>query len=166
MKKILFSLIAVALLGCTNQPPKPLTDAEKETIKNEVKKDFNIMLEAFKKHDLETALRYYLDFPDFMGIGPDGVIVDFAQFKKANEDMVNSAKSMQFTTIKEDSKILGSDQVLYIYQYSAEIILNSGEKITYDELAMTCLYKKVEGLWKIVFYHESGLPPVMTKLTE
>ena len=166
MKKILFSLIAIALLGCTNQPPKPLTDAEKETIKNEVRKDFNAMIEACNKLDVETALTYYLDSPDFMGIGPDGVIMDFAQFKKANEDMSPVVKSMQFTNIREDFKVLGNDQILYIYQYNAELILNSGEKIAYNKIAMTSLCKKVEGVWKIVFYHESGLPPVVTKLSE
>ena len=166
MKKTLFSLIAFALLGCTNQPLKPLTDAEKETIKNEVKKDFNAMIEACNKLDIETALTYFLDSPDFMGIGPDGVPIDFAQFKKANEDMSNAARSMQFTNIGEDFKILGNDQVLYIYRYNAEMILNSGEKIVYDKLAMTSLCKKVEGVWKIIFYHESGLPPVVTKLSE
>ncbi|OFY68411.1 MAG: hypothetical protein A2Y71_09070 [Bacteroidetes bacterium RBG_13_42_15] len=166
MKKILICLTAIALLGCTSQTQKPMTDVEEETIKSEVKKDFNVMLELVQKLDLETAFKYYLDSPDFMGIGPDGMIMDFAQFKKANEDMVNAAKSMHFTTIKEDIKVLGSDQVFFIYQYSGEIILNNGEKIAYDKIAMTLLYKKVEGVWKIVFFHESALPPVMTKLSE
>ncbi|MBG0858000.1 MAG: nuclear transport factor 2 family protein [Bacteroidales bacterium] len=124
------------------------------------------MIEACNKLDIEIALTYFLDSPDFMGIGPDGVPIDFAQFKKANEDMSNAARSMQFTNIGEDFKVLGNDQVLYIYRYNAEMILNSGEKIVYDKLAMTSLCKKVEGVWKIIFYHESGLPPVVTKLSE
>ncbi len=74
-----------------------MTDVEEETIKSEVKRDFNVMLELVQKLDLETAFKYYWDSPDFMGIGPDGMIMDFAQFKKANEDMANAAKSMQFT---------------------------------------------------------------------
>ena len=59
----------------------------------------------FQKLDLQTTFKYYLDSPDFMGIGPDGVIMDFAQFKKANEDMANAAKSMQFTTIKVEKRL-------------------------------------------------------------
>lgn len=151
------------IAGCTSQIPKPLTDAEKEALKNEVKRDFNAMIEACNKVNVETALKLFWDSPDFIGIGVDGVIIDFSQFRKANEDMFNNAKSMQFTTIKDDVRILKNDQVLYIYQYNAEIIMNTGEKINYDKLTMTSLIEKIEGFWKIVFYHESGMPPVVTQ---
>jgi len=164
MKNFLISLFMILITGCANQAPKPLTDVEKETIKNDVKKELLGMIEACNKIDIETALTYFLDSPDFSCIVPDGGIMDFAQFKKANEDMFNAAKSIKNTIVKEDIKVLGNDQVLDIWQYNAEIILNSGEKFVYDKATVTCLYKKIEGVWKIVFMHESSLPPVIIKL--
>ena len=166
MMKILIGLLTIVLAGCTGQTPKPLTDAEKATIKNDVKKEFNGMVEACNKVDIETALKYWLDSPDFIMIGPDGAIMNYAQFKKANEDTFNNATSVRFTGLKEDIKVLENGYALYIWQYSAEMILKSGEKIAYDTLGMTVLFQKIDGTWKIIFGQESGSLPVVTKLSE
>jgi len=164
MKNLLLSLFAILLIGCTSQAPKILTDTEKEAIKNEVKKEFNAMVEACNKVDIQTALKYYLDSPDFIGLGVDGMLVDFATFKKMNEDFFNSAISVQFPSIKEVFKVLAEDKVLLIWQYKAEAIFKTNEKITFDKVGVTFLFEKIDGTWKIVFYQESALPPVMTKL--
>jgi hypothetical protein len=164
MKGLLISLFLILLIGCTSQAPKPLTDLEKEKIINEVKKDFYTMVEACNKVDLQTALKYYLDSPDFIGLGVDGMLIDFATFKKMNEDFFNAAKSVQFPSIKEVFKVLAEDKVLLIWQYKAEAILKTDEKISFDKVGLTFLFEKIEGAWKIVYYHESALPPVMTKL--
>jgi len=66
--KTLLMLGLILIAGCTNQAPKPMTDAEKETIKNEVKKEFNAMVEACNKVDV-GVFKYFLDSPDFMAAG-------------------------------------------------------------------------------------------------
>jgi hypothetical protein len=164
MKNLLISLCTILLIGCTSQVPKSLTDTEKEAIKNEVKKDFNDMVAACNKVDIQTALKYYLDSPDFIGLGVDGILIDFATFKKTNEEFFNAAESVQFPSIKEVFKVLAEDKVLVIWQYKAEVIFKTKEKITFDKVGVTFLFEKIEGAWKIVFYQESAVPPVMTKL--
>ncbi len=164
MNNLLISLCLILFIGCASQAPKSLTDTEKEVIINEVKKEFNAMVEACNKADIQPALKYYLDSPDFIGLGVDGMLIDFATFKKMNEDFFNSAKSVQFPSIKEVFKVLAEDKVLLIWQYKAEVILKTDEKISFDNVGVTFLFEKIEGAWKIVYYHESALPPVMTKL--
>lgn len=164
MKNLLISLFMILFIGCTSKAPIPLTVLEKETIKNEVKKEFYAMVEACNKVDVQAALKYYMDSPDFIGLGIDGMLVDFTTFKKMNEDFFNAAKSVQFPSIKEVFKVLAADKVLLIWQYKAEAILKTNEKITFDKVGVTFLFEKIEGAWKIVYYQESALPPVMTKL--
>lgn len=163
MKTFLSFLCAFLIIGCTSQEPKPLTDSEKEAIKIEVKKEFTAMVDACTKVDVQTALKYYWDSPDFMGFGVDGAIIDYALFKKTNEDFFEAAQSVQFPSLKEEIKVLTNDQVIFIWQYKADIVLKAGERMTFDQVGVTFLYKKIEGAWKIVYYHESALPPTLAE---
>jgi ketosteroid isomerase-like protein len=163
MKTFFISLFAILIIGCTSQAPKPMTDSEKEAIKSEVKKEFTAMVEACMKVDLQTALSYYWDSPDFKGFGVDGELIDYATFKKANEEFFNAVQTLQFLSIKEDIKVLASDLAIFIWQYKAEIDLKTGEKMNFDKIGVTYLYKKIDGVWKIVYYHESALPPIVAE---
>ncbi len=163
MKTFFISLFAILIIGCISQTPKPMTDSEKEAIKNEVKKEFTSMVEACTKLDIQTALKYYWDSPDFMGFGVDGAIIDYALLKKTNEDFFGAAQSIKFPSLKEVIKVLANDQVVFIWQYKAEIVLKTGEKMNFDKVGVTFLFQKIEGAWKIVYYQESALPPVVTE---
>lgn len=163
MKTFFISLFAFLIFGCTSQEPKPLTDSEKEAIKSEVKKEFNAMVDASTKLDIQTALKYYWDSPDFMGFGVDGAIIDYALYKKTNEDFFEAAQSVQFPSLKEVIKVLTKDQVIFIWQYKAEIVLKTGERMDFDQVGVTFLYQKIDGAWKIVYYHESALPPILVE---
>jgi hypothetical protein len=162
MKTIFFSLFVALLTACTTDSPKTLTASEKEAIKNEVKKEFTAMVDACTKLDIQTALKYYWDSPDFMGFGVDGELIDYALFKKTNEDFFGSAQSIQFPSLKEVIKVLANDQVVFIWQYKAEIVLKTGEKLNFNKVGVTFLFQKIAGTWKIVYYQESALPPVVT----
>jgi hypothetical protein len=163
MKTLFISLFSILLIGCTSQTPKTLTDSEKEAIKNEVKKEFTAMVEACTKLDIQTALKYYWDSPDFMGFGVDGAIIDYASLKNTNEDFFGAAQSIQFPSLKEVIKVLTVDQVVFIWQYKAEIVLKTGERMNFDKVGVTFLFQKIDGAWKIVYYQESALPPVVTE---
>lgn len=163
MKKIFISLFVILLTGCSNQPSKPMTDNQKETIKSEVKKEFYAMVDACNKADLNTALNLYWNSPDFMGISSDGSIVDYPLFKKANEDYFGAIRSQKFVTIKEDIKLLNDSLILYVWQGSNEAILKTGEKMSFSSFGVTSLFKRIDGFWKIFYFQESGMPPVVTK---
>jgi hypothetical protein len=163
MKTFSICFFAILLIGCASQEPKPLTDSEKELIKNEVNKEFTAMVDACTKLDIQTALKYYWDSPDFMGFGVDGAIIDYALFKQTNEDFFGAAQSIQFPSLKEVIKVLSNDQVVFIWQYKADIVLKTGERMKFDKVGVTFLYQKIDGAWKIVYYQESALPPTVTE---
>jgi len=161
MKKELTFLVAVTIAGCTSQP-KALTDIEKDSIINEVKKDFYTMVEACNSADLNSALQLYLDSPEFLGIASDGSIVDYPQFRKANEEYFGAIASQKFVTTKESFKFLDDNLILSAWQGTNEAVLKSGEKMTFSSFGVTSLFKKIDDKWKVVYFHESGLPPTVT----
>ncbi len=161
MKKFLVILFTIAIVGCTNQA-NDLTEAEKESIIKEVKQDFYAMVEACNTADLNNALKLYWNSPEFLGIGSDGSIVDYPQFKKANEEYFGSISSQKFVTVKESFKFLDVNHILSSWQGTNEAILKSGEKMTFSSFGVTSIFKKVDGSWKIIYFHESGIPPTVT----
>lgn len=161
MKKALTILIAIIIAGCTNQP-KTLTDIEKDSIIKEVKKDFYAMVEACNSADIDNALRLYWNATDFLGVASDGSIVDYPQFKKANEEYFGSIVSQKFVTLKENFKFLDDNHILSSWQGTNEAILKSGEKMAFSSFGVTSIFQKIDGSWKIVYFHESGLPPTIT----
>jgi hypothetical protein len=161
MKKFLVILFTITIAGCTNQP-KVLTETEKESIIKEVKKDFYAMVEACNTADLSNALRLYWNSTEFLGIASDGSIVDYPQFKKANEEYFGSITSQKFVTVKESFKFLDDNHILSTWQGTNEAIIKSGGKMTFSSFGVTSIFKKIDGSWKIIYFHESGLPPTMT----
>jgi hypothetical protein len=160
MKNALTILVAITIVSCTNQP-KTLTDLEKDSIIKEVKKDFYTMLEACNNADLKNALRLYWNSTEFLGIASDGSIVDYPQFKKANEEYFGSIASQKFITVKESFKFIDDNHILSAWQGTNEAILKSGENLAFSSFGVTSIFKKIDGSWKIVYFHESGVPPVI-----
>jgi len=74
-----------------------------------------------------------------------------------------SASNVNAVILNEDDKILEKDLVVSTLLLNTDITLKTGEKLTFEKLAVTNIYKKINNQWKSVFYQESGLPPVVTK---
>ncbi|MDH5196171.1 MAG: hypothetical protein OEY20_02830, partial [Gemmatimonadota bacterium] len=58
----------------------PAADSLKEREVREARRAFEANLEAIRARDLEAYLAGYLDSPDFVYLGPDGVARGFAPF--------------------------------------------------------------------------------------
>ena len=75
-----------------------------------------------------------MEFSDFMGISLDGTIIDYEQFKKANEEYFAAITNYKFVTLKEYITILEDNLVLHSWQGSSESILKTDEKMTFSNL--------------------------------
>ena len=163
MKKLILYLTVIVFASCTSQSPKPMTDDEKETIKNEVKSELNGFIEASTKLNIDSIIKYFNDSPEFTFVDINGEINNYEQNKKLYENAVIGAASLKLTTIKEDIKVLKNDIVLCVWQYSPEIILKDGMKIVYEKAVYTFLFQKIGDVWKIIYGHESGSQPAVTQ---
>jgi len=166
MKKILFSLIAVALLGCTNQATKPLTDAEKAAIIKEVTELNQSSIDAFNKVDFTAWKSYFLNSPDFRAGSIDGLILNYEQFINDTKSFFESASSMNFIKLSEYNNVLERDLVINTFQIKTDVTMKTGEKLAFEKLMITSILKKIDNQWGAIFYLESGLPPVVTKSSE
>jgi len=158
MKASIF--VAVLLLFCfgfTSQPSDQLTQQQKDQIKSEVKAVGDSIMAKIERLDAGW-LDYYSDSPVPGMVNADGSRWDYQTTKKAVTDFYNSVTAYKWTTTRQDFIVLNKDLVLCAWDGKDETILKSGDKITYDPHAYTCVFKKIAGQWKVIYQHDSGIP--------
>ena len=157
MKTDIFVAALLALfVGCApQQQSDQLTQQQKDQIKSEVKAAADSFFAKVERLDANGALQYVGDSSNFVSYNSDGSHIDFQTLKKASTETFASAISFKATIQKEDFRVVTKDFVVYSRVQRAEVLLKSGDKLTSDPDAMTYLFRKIDGQWKLVYTHES-----------
>ncbi len=153
---IFVATLLLFFIGCTPQQSDQLTQQQKDQIKAEVKASCDSMWVKWERLDAVATMGYVSDSPDFVAYNPDGSRVDFEGFKKMVMGMVGTLAAVKLAPLREDVYVLAKDAAVYAWFGKSEIVMNSGEKITYEPDAETFVLNKVAGHWKIVYAHESA----------
>lgn len=160
---LLLVFLTLIFSSCSYQNTPQLSSKEKETIKKQLHNTVENLLSNFEKGDIESALEPYLHSDDFKSVSYDGSIVDFKKLKSDNEEVIKNFPTVKFITEKEDFNFLTNEIVLYLWSGKIELITDKGEKWKFDPETATLIFKKIDNQWKIIFQHESALPPAQEK---
>lgn len=158
ISNILVVPLLLFCLGCTSQQSEQLTRQQKDQIKNEIKVVCDSITATFERLDGEGAMRYYSDSPEWMCCFADGSRMDFETFKRGETDLKSSIAAWHWTTTRQDFIFLAKDIVLCAWDGKDDAILKSGDKITHDPHAYTMVFKDIAGQWKVIYFHDSGIP--------
>ena len=163
MEKVILLLAFIFFASCTNQSNSFISDKEKNQILNEVSETANKGIDAVNKLDLQSFLGMFLNSPDFLSVTTDGDFVNYEQKVKAETEFFNSVSSLHLSKISESFKILSRNSVLYTLQFKVNAELKTGEKLTFEKIIAAEIYSKINGVWKMSFFQESGLAPIISK---
>jgi hypothetical protein len=137
---------------------------DKEKIEREIKEEIITLISEFEALNTDAAFNIYDDSADFFMIASDGSCLDYKTFLKCNKNYLENCSSFKLNTIKQEIKILSSDLVLFSWIYKAEATLKTGEKNIWDKAGASFLFNKIDDNWKVIYYHESSLPPATKKV--
>lgn len=142
-----------------------MTEAGSENIVKDVKDTYDKITEYSKKAHLDSFLSYYDDSLDFLSISADGKMSNYEEFKRACIQYYSSLKEQAVITTWEKFRVL--DKNLVIVSWTGNIIASfkNGDQAKMENYSITSLFKKVDGKWKIIYDHESSLPPEIIKAT-
>ncbi|CCH02210.1 hypothetical protein FAES_4210 [Fibrella aestuarina BUZ 2] len=171
---ILILFVAVTLSVCTtgcNTNKQETTTAnvpvmtaeKKQVIEQEISSLVKDFFQQVEKLDIETCMTYFKNTPDFQAVNPDGTLGDYDALKKLNADGFSQMKTLSVVPSKEVIRVLTDSLVLYTFSMEQKATLKTGQKLTFEHVAGTMLFAKINGAWKATFYHESAAPPVATK---
>jgi ketosteroid isomerase-like protein len=158
---IFVTVLLVFFVACTSQQSDQLTQQQKDQIKSEVKVITDSAMARFQRLDTDGAMQYYWDSPDFIALNPDGSRSDFQTMKKEHIDLFSSSVSLKILFTREDFTVLSKDIAIAELALKAEVALKSGDKMVFDPDAVTLVFERIAGQWKIIRSHESG--PVVTQ---
>jgi hypothetical protein len=140
--------------------PEHLSSSEKEKIKKELREAINTLIAGCEALDMELAFRIFSNSPGFLMMGTDGSLCDYQTYLNNNIAYLMTCSNFELTMLKEEIRILNRDVAIFSWAYRAEATLKTGEQDIFENAGATFVFSKVnKDEWKVVYYHESSLPP-------
>jgi hypothetical protein len=136
-----------------------LSGVEEEKIKAELREVVGILIAGCEALDMEMAFGMFSDSADFLMMGTDGSLCDHQTYVKNNVDYLMTCSRFELTTYREEIRVLSRDVAVFSWAYGARATLKTGEQDIVENAGATFLFGKVDGEWKVVYYHESSVPP-------
>lgn len=153
--KIVFVAFFVLLFGCQQQQ-QTLTGAENETIRKEVKDQFDQLVSAINRNDVEAWSKYYskdnflstivgADYYDKRSAWVDLITKYFSMRERQNVQPL----AVRVTALSPDLALLTSEE-------KTEMWLKDGKNVK-SKHVFTMIWKKGQDGWKILHSHESWI---------
>ena len=157
MKTLLTLLAAAGLAGAALSAP--LTEKEQAAIRQEVTAVMQDYTVACERVDFAGALKFAAESPEFRYADTDGKLYDYPAFKKLLGEIFAPFTAQKAFTQRQEITVLGPDAALVAWHGALELTQKDGAVLRSDPYNVTCVFKRLGGAWKIVYQHESGLPP-------
>ena len=139
---------------------KPLSDAQNEKIKGEVKEVVNTIYKGCEEANFDLVVGLYLDSPDFVYMN-NGKTFNYKESIDTMKLFFNSLLNQEGTIINEKYVILDNSTVLYTAKAKWLMNFKDGHSVLQDPWAMQTLFKKINNTWKEINCVESGVERIV-----
>jgi hypothetical protein len=150
---ILVLLIACFSCGINN---KPVSDAQKEKIKGEVKEVVNTIFKGCEEANFEMATEPWLDSPDLIFIY-NGNTFGYKEFVNAMKPLFSTLINQKVTIINEKYAFIDKSTVIYTTNCKFLENYKDGHATLSDPMAMQFIFKKINSKWKAIYAVESSV---------
>jgi hypothetical protein len=153
--KTRISLLALLIIGfaCTTEN-KPITDKDKELLITSIKPVLSQIIDNSETGNLDKAIEPYLNSAEFIAVG-NGQVLDFNGLKEGNRQYFDALDSQKFTEKDIRYTIIDNETVIVTWCGTGLANLKDGQKLNVDPYVATLVFKKMDGVWKVIYTHES-----------
>jgi hypothetical protein len=153
--KLIFLVLLIACFSCgTNN--KPVSDAQKEKIKGEVKEVVNTIFKGAEEANFEMATEPWLDSPDFL-YTYNGNSFGYKEFVDAMKPVFGSLINQKSTIVGEKIAVLDNSTVMYTANTKWLMNFKDGHAILQDPWSVLFMFKKIDAKWRVIYSIESGI---------
>jgi hypothetical protein len=152
--KLIFLLMLILCFSCgTNN--KPVSDAQKEKIKGEVKEVADAMFKGCEEANVNMAVESFLDSPDFIYIY-NGLSFNYKEVVDVLNPLFGELINQEVTIT--DEKYVFLDKSTVIYTTNCKFLENykDGHAIVSDPMVVQVTFKKINNQWKAINGVESS----------
>lgn len=156
-----FLLSVFAIYSC-KKSPAPLTEAEKEGIKNEVREVFSKMNVAINSHNVADIMRNFYDHEDFFYAASGNIFPGVTDIGQAISSTHTNPEMLPFSIEFNEVKVLVLNYDMVMLTAIGRITRPSDKETGRSlQLIFTYLMKKIDGKWLITVGHESTADKVL-----
>ncbi len=152
--KLVFLVMLIACISCgTNN--KPVSDAQKDKIKGEIKEVVNTFIKGIEEADADLVMESFLDSPDFTDI-TNGMVFSYKELMamKPNFDAILNQKC---TIVNEKYSFLDKLTILYTAETKWSTNYKDGHSSITDPQAFLIIFKKIDNKWKVIYLVDSNV---------
>jgi hypothetical protein len=149
----LFLLIVCFSCGTNN---KPLSDAQKEKIKGEVKEVVNTFFKGCEEVNMDMVLGTCLNSPEFAYIN-NGYAFSYKECMDIFKPVFQSMLNQKITIVDEKFTFPDNSTVLYTNHCKSLTYYKDGHAILQDPTVMLLIFKKINDSWKVIYGVESHI---------
>jgi len=135
---------------------KPVSDAQKEKIKGEVKEVVNTFIKGCEDANSDMVLGTFLDSPDFV-YTYNGNSFSYKQIGDVMKPSLSTLINQKGTIIDEKYAVLDNVTVLYTNNSNWLMNFKDGHSILQNPWIVQLLFKKIDNKWKVISAAESGI---------
>ena len=153
--RIVYLLLLIVCISCgTNN--KPVSDAQKEKIKGEVKEVVNTFIKGCEEVNFDMAMQQWLDSPDFIYMN-NGYALNYKGLVDGMGPLFKTLLNQKITIV--DEKYAFPDNSTVIYTLKTKWLMNfkDGHSTLEDPTVMSIIYKKIYNAWKAIYIAESSI---------
>ena len=151
--RIIFLLLLIVCISCgTNN--KPLSDAQKEKIKGEVKEVVNTFYKGCEEVNMDMVLGTCLNSPEFAYIN-NGYVFSYKDCAEVFKPVFASMSNQKITIVDEKYTFPDNSTVFYSNHCKSLTNYKDGHAILQDPTVMLLIFKKINATWKIIYGVES-----------
>jgi hypothetical protein len=139
--RFIFLVLLIVCFSCgTNN--KPVSDAQKEKIKGEVKEVANAMFKGCEEANVNMAVESFLDSPDFIYIY-NGLSFNYKEVVDVLNPLFGELINQEVTIT--DEKYVFLDKSTVIYTTNCKFLENykDGHAIVSDPMVVQVIFKKI-----------------------
>ena len=151
--KLIFLLLLIACISCgTNN--KPVSDAQKEKIKGEVKEVVNTFIKGCEEANPTMAAEPLLDSPDFVYI-LNGRALSYKELVSGMTPNFSKFFNQKINILDEKYAFLDNSTVLYTNKCTSLTNYKDGHVKLQDPTVLLYILKRISNTWKIIYGVES-----------
>ncbi len=153
--RLIFLVLLIVCISCgTNN--KPVSDAQKEKIKVEVKEVVNTFFKGCEEVNFDMALEPFLDSPDFLYIN-NGYAFSYRECVDVFRPVFSTFLNQKITILDEKYSFPDNSTVLYSNHCKSLTNYKDGHAILQDPTVMLFIFKKINDAWKVIYGVESHI---------
>jgi hypothetical protein len=157
---IAFLMLLSAMVVCCTNPNRPLSDSEITKIKDEVHVVMQSIISGAEEANFAKATEHWSDSPEIT-INYNGKSMNRKEFMEALTPLINSVSGQKAKFLTEKYSVVDNTTVVYSANSSWLVNLKDGSSILEEPWAMLYIFKKANGVWKLVACSESGIEKVI-----